>query len=409
MIYRAKIFAACLGFAILLGSAVMAETTANQAVTAKSVANSADTSSDKPISLAVDKLLKDPTDFNTFVNQFINSGWNTAHSSNAVLSFINELHLRPMFFSASGVSDSAVFGLAYDYNKSVQNKTLNQDSINPAGLSFNIFAKGTIAENANKNPNNFLESGIKLHFFQAIGGMTPVLITDKSELDARDAAKTAAAKIKSKDFRNDPVWINSGRAIMQYCRPQFSYDIALQGSLESDQTFDNKQWSYGGQVALTYQDWQNDSAYNWFNVIDVPFAFIRSFTMEGDRLTLKPSGQAFPVLIGGVDMVHPKDNITRLKVDPNQAAYPRFRAEVGFKTQVTRLSGTDIWLSADYRYFREINASSLIRTAGLDEFNYFVVRLDLPARFNVSYSTGKLPLDRSSAQMYAIGYAINFD
>ena len=40
--------------------------------------------------------------------------------------------------------------------------------------------------------------------------------------------------------------------------------------------------------------------------------------------------------------------------------------------------------------------------------DYFVARLDLPYRFNISFSNGKLPLDGNNDQVYAIGWALNF-
>lgn len=394
---------ASFSFAAALGCAfgTMAGTETNQPPTPQSIPFD----SDEPTALAVNKLLSNPTIWSAVVTQFTNSGWNSSHS-NAVLSLLNDLHLRLKVFHTDGGSDSAVFGLEYDYNKSLRNQTLNPGSVNPLGLSLNMFAKGTIADSAGKNPDNFLESGFKMHLFQAVGGMTPQMITNQSELAIRDEARQKAAEITRDDYWNDPAWIESGKIVMKYCRPQFCYDAAVHGTLESDQKFSNKQWAYGGQLSLVYQDWNDDSPFNWFNVMDIPFAAIRKFTMDHERF--QPSGQAFPVLIGGIDLVDPSANSARLAVDPNQDAYPRLRVEVGFKTQVTRLFHTDIWLSASYRYFKEVNASALTKAAQIDEFSSFAARLDLPKGFHISYSLGKLPLDRKKDQVYTIGWAVNF-
>ncbi len=348
----------------------------------------------------LEKKLSDPTVWNRFMRQFTNSGWHSAHSSNAIFSFINELHLRPKVFHANG-GDSAVLGFEYDFNKSIANRTITPDSVNPMGVSLNLYAKGSVATSSSKNPDNFLESGLKLHLFQARGGMTPQIVTNAETLDLRDAIKQKMVTMDP----NSAAFATLVQDTLQYARPQLAWDFAGQGSLESDQSFDVKQWTYGGALSLAYQDFRPESALNWFNLLDIPFAALRYLTIPDEGF--QPSGQAFPVLIGGIDLVDPTENGVRLAADPDDSVYPRARAEVAFKTEVAELFGTRVWLSASYRYYRELGASPAIRAAGLDDFSYFLVRLDLPKGFSVSYSAGKLPLDRKNDSVYAIGWSAN--
>ena len=70
--------------------------------------------------------------------------------------------------------------------------------------------------------------------------------------------------------------------------------------------------------------------------------------------------------------------------------------------------GEQLYFSAGFRWFHELNASRAIKTAGLDHTDFLVLKLDLPYRFNLSYATGKLPLDTDSDQTYALGWSLQF-
>jgi hypothetical protein len=78
------------------------------------------------------------------------------------------------------------------------------------------------------------------------------------------------------------------------------------------------------------------------------------------------------------------------------------------KTKAARVSGKDLWFFVSYRRFSEISAPAALRTAKLDQFEYWVLGLELENGLSVTYSKGKLPLDRKSDQVFDIGYKLNF-
>ena len=275
------------------------------------------------------------------------------------------------------------------------------------GISFTLEARGDVATEADKNPNNFLESGGSLHLFQGLGGIDPAFKGNEEFFNAINQAMTAAGEIPaSPNWRSDPRWIKSARMVSTNLTPQFFYDLALHGTLESDQQFDERQYSYGLKLGIVYRDWTDAHWATRLNVLDYPFAALRWLTQTDDEFC--PSGRAFPVLIGGVDAVDPDSNSARLAVDPDSTVYPRARFELQFRTRALRWANEDLWFSANFRYFHELGASSAIRAANLEAFEYFVARLDLPYHFNISYSTGKLPLNQGSAQVYALGWSLHF-
>ena len=326
--------------------------------------------------------------------------------TNALLGFINDLHLRPKVFHTQGQPDNAVFGFEYDFQKSLANRVLAESSLHPIGLSLTLDAKGNVAAEASKNPNNLLESGGSLHLFQGLGGISPMIKRDESFLQLIDKLQTEAGTIPpSPNWRDDPRWQESAKTASTYIVPQYFYDISAHGTLETDQQFKNKQFTYGGRLGFAARDW-TDRSLARFNILDYPFAAVRWLT--GADKDFAPSGRALPVVIAGIDAIDPYDNHTRLNIDPNTGTYPRARFEAFFKTRMFHLTGKDLWFAADYRYYQEIGASRAIRDANLDQQQYFVMRLDLPYNFNVSYSTGKLPLDQKSARVYAVGWAVMF-
>jgi hypothetical protein len=222
-----------------------------------------------------------------------------------------------------------------------------------------------------------------------------------------DKAQTEAGELSHSDYsRDNPKWRESAALVTAHVKPQFFYDLAGHATIESDQQFKKREYVYGAKLALVYRDWTDQSALTWLNLLDYPFAAARWLTHEDSEF--QPSGRSFPALIGGIDGVDPSADNDRLKIDPSTKIYPRTRLEVAFKTPAYRLNATRYWFSADFRYYQEIDASPAIQSAHLDHQIYFVAKLDLPYKFDVSYSNGKLPLDQKSDQVFALGWNLNF-
>jgi hypothetical protein len=352
---------------------------------------------------ALTSILREPDMQNSVLRNITNLLWQS-DQSNELLGFLNDLNLRPKVFHAQNTSDEAVLGVEYNFSKSIANRVFFESSKNPLGLSFNLEAKGNVAMNAKKNPEDFLQTGGALHLFQGFGGISPLIPSGKEWFGARDEATTAAGDIPpSPNWRDDPRWRKSAEMIKNFIIPQLFYDVSAHATLESDQQFHDKQYIYGGQLGVVYRDWKDSSPVRWLNLLDYPFAFLRMFKGE-----FSPSGRAFPALIAGIDSVDPSENDTRLAIDPSKKPYARARFEVAFKTKAIERKQQDLYFSASYRRFQELSPSSSIKGSNLDVQDYFVMKMDLPMHFNVSYSTGKLPIDRKDDQVYALGWDFKF-
>ena len=94
--------------------------------------------------------------------------------NDAFREFINDWHIRPKLLQATGAnSNSTTFGIEFDFNKSLASHVINEASKHPAGLALSIQAKGDVALEAAKNPNNLIEAGGGFHLFQGLGGIDP--------------------------------------------------------------------------------------------------------------------------------------------------------------------------------------------------------------------------------------------
>ena len=76
------------------------------------------------------------------------------------------------------------------------------------------------------------------------------------------------------------------------------------------------------------------------------------------------------------------------------------------ETRVARLNGKDLWFVANYRHYSEVSPSAVIRSAQLDRFEYVALGLEFENGLGVTYSTGKLPLDRAADRVFDIGYRL---
>jgi hypothetical protein len=329
-------------------------------------------------------------------------------SAGGFFGLLTNLQLRLKAFDANG-SSGAGLGLEYAYERALQAVPLSTNPMTRSDLTLNFHSRGNIAFNQEENPDDFLDTGLAFHFFYRTGGVDPTLYKDEAFAANREALiKAAQVRGTPEEVNAHPAWRDWHARVRKALTTQYVLDTAANLSLESNQDFSSKQYTYGLQAGGVIRAWNEDSPWARFNLLDWPFAALRILTGAQDRGKFTPSGQALPAVLAGVDMVDPFDNSVRLAVDPDDDPYPRVRVEVVFKTQVARLFDKDLWFSAGYRYFQELGASSAIRAADLNLFQYFAASLEFVNGVSLTYSTGKLPLDRESDQVFAIGYNIQF-
>lgn len=360
--------------------------------------------SQQEVTELTDGLLKARTDVRKQAD-LLNDALKSVDTNNAALSFLKALNLQFKVFEG-GTNDTASLGVEYKFEKSILGHELWTGDDAPV-LAFTLKAKGNVAFDADRNPNDFLESGGKLHIWQLFGGgdeeetpgadgMTPTVRTGQKLAQPPFDTMTKAQILASQEWKD---WVASTPDMDS---ADFFYDFAANFSLESNQKFSRKQYAYGGTFQPRLRVWDPD--WGKFNVLDWPFAATRSIMTR----TFEPKGRFLPSPLIGIDLVDAGSDPVRRTLEPGDTTFPRLKAEVAFRSKVIDLESQSIWFNASFRYFRELGASSAIRAANLNESRYWSLALELPWNFMVTYTDGKLPFDRTSEQTWSLGYQFHF-
>lgn len=348
---------------------------------------------EKEISRMYSNILENPETLNKVLDTYV--------IEKTGISFLRDVNLRFKTFRANGEDGSAALGFSYSYSKDIKKHLFSQDSVSSSGISFAIKADGNVAFDRRVNPQDFLDSKLSFHFFHSHGGVTDR--ADTTIANRLNKLEDELTNIIDPDsLRNSPVWKEFMSTVSNRLTTQFYVDFSLRAGLESNQDFSQKQYVYGAQLGFDLKAWNRNSTLATLNIFDWPFAVIRVLT--GYDKDLSPLGSTIPTVLVGIDGVNPEDDSLRAMVE-DDSIYPRFSAEVSFKTPISKSAA----FVANFRYYKELGASSAVKTANIDEFLYFTSAVTLSNGLFVSYTTGKLPFDAKNDQVYELGFHYKFN
>jgi len=343
----------------------------------------------------ISKSLEDPETLNKVLETVI--------ASDSKWRFLKDVNLKFKTFKATDGGDQAL-GFNYNFSKDINKRLFKENSADQAGLSFSINLEGNVAFDKKTNPNDFLNSNLSLHVFRSQGGAITVTDDVKTMLNALE--KKLADIENRDDLFKSPVFKTFADTMLKNMTNQFYIDFSFIGGLESNQSFTEKQYYYGGQLGFDAKAWNPDSTLAQYNIFDWPFAAIR--WLSGTDETFLPRGSTIPTVLIGVDLVDPQSGVVK-QVHSDKSTFTRLRSEASFRTPIVEIMKNNLaYFEADYRYYKEFNASGETKKEKLDKFEYFTSALILSNGIFVSYSTGKLPLDAKKDQVYELGFKFNF-
>ncbi|HYM36229.1 MAG TPA: hypothetical protein VET48_12570, partial [Steroidobacteraceae bacterium] len=102
--------------------------------------------------------------------------------------------------------------------------------------------------------------------------------------------------------------------------------------------------------------------------------------------------------------VQPSSNDPRARLPGGNGNFTRLAFEVSFKTPVAKMRDQPIYVTANYRYYDELNASDAVKQAHLAAFNFLQATIGPQRGLFASYSTGRLPFDVKADQLYELGF-----
>ena len=339
--------------------------------------------------------LGDPETLNKYLEEYLqkDNGWR----------FLKDIQFRFKTFSTHGQDSLSSLGFSYDFAKDVNKRYFNHEGANVLGQAVSVQARGNVAFDPGANPQDFLESALAVSIFGSHGGAVETSDSVKTLLNRLEDELVTIQTEES--LNTSAAWINFFNIAQNHLSTQVYWSVAGTGALESNQKFTTKQYAYGFDASLDVKAWNRNSVLAGLNVFDWPFALIR--WLSGTDADFTPIGSTIPTLIAGVKRVVPRDGDPRYAVD-SSGAFNRVNLEAAFRTPVGSLGGNEAYFEADFRYYREINASSVIVAAHLDRQSYFTGALTLANGFFVSYTTGRLPFDAQDDQIYELGFKYKF-
>lgn len=316
---------------------------------------------------------------------------------------IGELSLKFKTFQVDGSGESAL-GFGYDWRKSVSRSRVPTESPDLTRFDLALSATGNVAVDAATNPRDFLQSKASLTWLRSTGGVARES-TPEEALELIGIVQQLAQIETFAELRTHPLHRQALAAIQGRLSTQMVLSAEGQVALESDQRFETRQWAYGGTFGLELHAWNPGSSLAQLNVFDWPFAVLRFLTGTDDEI--RPRGSALPSFRLSLHQVSPQEHAQREALG-EEGVYTRLSLEAGYRTFAGMLGSRSLHFEANARLYRELAASPAVEAAGLDRHTYVVAAITTSDGLFVSYSTGQLPFDGLSDQVYEIGFRYAF-
>jgi hypothetical protein len=299
-------------------------------------------------------------------------------------------------------NDSNVLSLGFSYNWDIDLQGQKETSYQRNGFTVKLNTSGNVAFKKELNPLDFQQARLVFGHYGFLGGIVNVLEPDM--VKRLNEIKLKLASIEDEDeLKNSPLWNELTQAMG--IKNHYYYDFTINGGWEGTQDFTTNDINYGAQLRFSAKSYSDNNVLARSNILDYPFALIRYLSKTDGSVT--PYGAALPVITVGIDLVKPIDDKERKVLTGNEKQFTRFRFEAGFRTLVAIAFNNTIHFNAAYRLFKELNAPSIVKTAGLNQFSYFTFSVTGADTYFFSYSYGKLPFDRTNNAVYELGFKLN--
>lgn len=320
-------------------------------------------------------------------------------------------------------SESDGWGLDYDWSKSVaKSKVPNADlsGLSPGDKKRFKFTqqalsaelKGSYAHEDISNVNNLSSAGIGINLNVVDSGWL-------MRMESPRKAEECMNALERDDFDSDPAFDAATDAcfapyfdiVRNMESPTFSYSFNLNYKIEANADYTEHHKVYGVSSGLAFEP-SSGSALQMLNIFDYPFRFFtRPFFANAENHNAN-----LPSVYFALENVDPSKDSLRNSLPGGDGRFDRLNFEISFSTLVATAKNYPITFEADYRLFREISPSSVIKAAELDRFEYSSFAIYLPSGvFNIEsksdfflrYMHGKLPFDSQTNEAISIGWKSN--
>ena len=324
------------------------------------------------------------------------------------------------YVSAEGSNTESGYAIGYDWSWKRNNLKYvrdNSDNVSARDLNISLFANGTLALQDTTNPSNLSEAGFSFDYIQANLGNLEKRLSTKQSVDYQNCLDAIDTTDREEyDAESKQCVLNHGVHEVHQANQadNWVYGGNLNAKIEANEDYSQKQYVYGIEGFFSVKPHPESKLKN-VNIFDYPFRATRSIFPAQEEFV--PS---WPVFRLGVQTVDVKDNDPRMAIAPAEDSFDRVFGEVAFNTVIAYVDDIPIKINFSYRIYEELDATSMIKAAGLDKFDYFSASIQVPANlltgvvpasssFFVSYTDGKLPFDRESTRSYQVGWQTNLN
>lgn len=308
--------------------------------------------------------------------QFLNSALNKAFGA------VPPLGLK---FKSLDVEDGDnVLAVTFEYAHSINRKRIESKNGWNRSIATDFKANGTLTQDAAKNPHNFIEAKFTLagNWFTDIP-----LQSDAFALTLTDLSMAAAQceggniELTSQNCPANDAGLKYLDSTSEFLNSYQNYQLGIDLGYEADQDFKATQTKVSAFVFAQYEDWGDNS---WLGALSVT-----------------------PAVRFGLDTIDPNKETPRALAGDNTSYY-RFSGEVSLWAPLTEINGTPVVFTFNYRYYKELSPSDMVKNGNLDSYQIKTYSLSGTNGLFVSYASGRLPFDKQSNNVVELGWQTHF-
>lgn len=293
------------------------------------------------------------------------NGLSALLTSPALTSRLNSLPLNLQLKLLDRKEGDSVIGLNFSYSTTFNNTIYddgtaskgNKSGSREHGYRFKLDFNGTLTQNAEENPSNFIVGKLSLSgsnypnfdFETAAFGLVPEHCELPENIDNFQCAKLDAISINE---------------FFEPMGASYYMDYGVDIGFESDQAFKAQNRTLGAFVFVAYEDFRRNTFLGFNNIKPA-----LRFAIE----TIKPNRDTPRAILG------------------EMGDYERLSGEFSVVVPLIKLANLPYSFTFSYRAFEELSPSELIQNAKLDSFQLKTFSLVMPTGLFVSYASGRLP------------------
>jgi len=263
-----------------------------------------------------------------------------------------------------------VLGLKYSLDYSIKKGYIDSSGDWDKRWGFKLLSSGTITQNAEENPRNFID--LKVTAFGSISTDIPTqdkefialanMLIDPNNIDVLASEDELTAMFE-----------NALSPLAGYQWYTFGVDLGI----EADQEFKAKQSKISGFVYGQYESWTKSSFIGAMGIV--------------------------PSIRIGVDSIDPNKETPRALAG-DDSSYYRISGEASLWVPLGKFNDQPLALTFNYRTYDELSPSDITKNAKLDKYRLRTYALRGPYGLYVSYSSGQLPMNFQSEQLVELGF-----